>query len=68
MDVRPGDRFTDAEGTWQVVTHPAAFRDGKACEATVRAVGEPAREKAVTWAAHEKLSITRPARRRGRRT
>ena len=59
MAVRPGDRFTDEEGRWEVVTKPTVFRHGKACEATVRAAGGSGAEKSVTWPAHEKITVTR---------
>ena len=62
MDLRVGDRFTDEEGDWEIVTHPVAYRDGKAFEATVRPVDHPGSDKGVTWPAHERVTIRRPPR------
>lgn len=61
MEVRIGDRFTDADGEWSVVTRPAVFHEGHLLSATVRRVDRPGVEKSVRWPAHEKLRVRRGA-------
>lgn len=59
VDLHVGDRFTDEEGDWEIVGHPAVFREGKAVKGLVRRVGQPGSDKEVTWPAHEKLAVRR---------
>jgi hypothetical protein len=59
MEIQIGDRFTDAEGEFEVVSHPAALQAGKSLRTKVRRVGEPATERTVTWPAPVKLDIQR---------
>jgi hypothetical protein len=61
LDLHVGDQFTDEEGDWEVVDHPRAFREGKAVKGLVRRLGQPGSDKEVTWPAHEKLAVRRPA-------
>jgi hypothetical protein len=64
MEIRIGDRLSDADGEWDVVTHPAVFHDGHVLSATVRRVGPPREEKTVHWPAHQKILVRRAAARR----
>jgi hypothetical protein len=59
MEIQIGDRFTDAEGEWEVVTHPAALHGGKSLRAKVRRPEQPAAERDVTWPAHVRVEIRR---------
>jgi len=59
MDIQIGDRFTDAEGEWEVVSHPATLHGAKSLRARVRRTGPPANERAVTWPAHVRVEIRR---------
>jgi hypothetical protein len=36
MDIQIGDRFTDEEGEWEVVSHPATLHGAKSLRARVR--------------------------------
>jgi len=46
MDIQIGDRFTDEEGEWEVVSHPATLTAPRAC---VRALdGQRHRRTSVT--------------------
>jgi hypothetical protein len=36
MEIRIGDRFTDHEFEWEVVTHPAALHGGKSLRASAQ--------------------------------
>jgi hypothetical protein len=59
MDIQIGDRFTDAAGEWEVVSHPATLHGAKSLRARVRRTGPPANERAVTWPAHVRVEIRR---------
>ena len=59
MEVQIGDRLTDEEGEWEVVTHPAALHGGKTLRASVQRPGQPATEREVTWPAHVRLDVRR---------
>jgi hypothetical protein len=41
MDIQIGDRFTDSEGEWEVVSHPATRYGAKSVRARVRRTGPP---------------------------
>jgi hypothetical protein len=59
MEIRVGDRLTDAQGEWVVDSHPAALHGGKSLHARLRKVGEPSTVRYVTWPVHEKATIRR---------
>jgi hypothetical protein len=59
MDIQMGDRFTDEEGEWEVVSHPATLHGAKSLRARVRRPGQPATERDVTWPAHVRVEIRR---------
>jgi len=54
-----GDRFTDEEGEWEVVSHPTALHGAKSLRARVRRTEQPASERDVTWPAHVRVEIRR---------
>jgi hypothetical protein len=62
MDIQIGDRFTDAEGEWEVVSHPATLHGAKSLRARVRRTEPPAAERDVTWPAHVRVEIRRGPR------
>jgi hypothetical protein len=41
MEIRVGDRFTDAEGEWKVVSHPATLHGAKSFRARARRAEPP---------------------------
>jgi hypothetical protein len=41
MEIEIGDRFTDEEGEWEVVSHPATLHGAKSLRARVRRVEQP---------------------------
>ena len=51
MEIRIGDRFTEGEHEWEVVTHPSAFQGGKSLRARIRRFGVPESETEMTWPA-----------------
>jgi hypothetical protein len=59
MEIQIGDRFTDQELEWEVVTHPAAFQGGKSLRARIRRPGLPETEREMTWPAHITMEIRR---------
>jgi hypothetical protein len=59
MDIQIGDRFTDEEGEWEVVSHPATLHGAKNLRARVQRPGQPATERDVTWPAHVRVEIRR---------
>jgi hypothetical protein len=61
MEIQIGDRFTDEEGEWEVVSHPATLHGAKSLRARVRRVEQPATERDVTWPAHVRVDIRRGA-------
>ena len=60
--LRIGDRFTDADGEWEVASNPQTCRGGKDVEARVQRLGQPATMRVMSWPAYEKLVIRRDAR------
>jgi hypothetical protein len=59
MEIQVGDRFTDQELEWEVVTHPASLHGGKSLRARIRRPGLPESEREITWSAHERVEIRR---------
>jgi hypothetical protein len=59
MEIQIGDRFTDEEGEWEVVSHPATLHGAKSLRARVRRVEQPATERDVTWPAHVRVDLRR---------
>jgi hypothetical protein len=62
MEIQIGDRFTDHDFEWEVVTHPAALHGGKSLRASIRRPGLPETERDMTWPAHERVDIRRGPR------
>ena len=59
MDIQIGDRFTDEEGEWEVVSHPATLHGAKSLRARVQRPGQPATEPDMTRTAHVRVEIRR---------
>ena len=59
MEIQIGDRFTDHDFEWKVVTHPSAFQGGKSLRARIRRPGLPETEREMTWPAHLTVQIRR---------
>ena len=62
MEIQIGDRFTDHDFEWEVVTHPAALHGGKSLRARIQRPGLPETERDMTWPAHERVDIRRGPR------
>jgi hypothetical protein len=59
MEIQIGDRFTDHDFEWEVVTHPGALHGGKSLRARIRRPGLPETERDMTWPAHVRVDIRR---------
>ena len=59
MEIQKGDRFTEGEYEWEVVTHPAGFQGGKGLRARIRRPGIPETEREIVWPAHVTVQIRR---------
>jgi hypothetical protein len=53
METQIGDRLTDEEGEWEVVSHPATLYGAKSLRARVRRTKQPAAGREVMWRACE---------------
>ena len=62
MEMQVGDRFTDHDFEWEVVTHPAALHGGKSLRASIRRPGLPETERDMTWPAHVRVDMRRGPR------
>jgi hypothetical protein len=60
MEIQIGDRFTEHEFEWEVVTRPAILHGGKSLRARIQRPGLSESEREVTWPAHERVEIRRP--------
>jgi hypothetical protein len=63
MEIQIGDRFTNHDFEWEVLTHPAALHGGKSLRARIQRPGLPETERDMTWPAHVRVDIRRGSRR-----
>ena len=61
VQLRVGDRFTDLDGEWEISGGPLTLHGGKTVGARVARPNDPRSVKNMTWAAHEKITVRRPA-------
>jgi hypothetical protein len=59
MELQVGDRFTDHEFEWEVLTHPAVLHGAKSLRAKIQRPGLPESEREMTWPAHVRIEIRR---------
>jgi len=57
--LRIGDRFTDADGVWEIVSQPVTLKQRDEVRARVQRPGSPGTARQIAWPAYEKLTITR---------
>jgi hypothetical protein len=62
MAIQVGDRFIDQNVEWEVLTRPAAMHGGKTLRAMVQRPGLPPTKRAMSWAAHERVTVRRSPR------
>jgi len=56
-----GDRFTDADGEWEIASRPLLFKKGHEVRARVRRTDDPRAVREIRWPAQERLTIRRPS-------
>ena len=59
MELRPGDRFTDESGTWEVIGRPSSQRGGKEVKVEVQRPGQPETLRERRWPAYRRVTATR---------
>jgi hypothetical protein len=59
MEIQIGDRFTDHDFEWEIVTHPVVLHGGKSLRATIQRPGLPESEREMIWPAHVRVDIRR---------
>jgi len=59
MELRVGDRFTDAAGEWEVASRPYTSNAGKNAGVRVKKVGQPEVIEIRSWGAHERIVVKR---------
>ena len=59
MEIQVGDRFTDHDFEWEVLTQPAVLHGGKSLRASTKRPGLPESERDMTWPAHVRVEIRR---------
>ena len=62
MELQIGDRFTDHDFEWEVLTHPAVLHGAKNLRVRIRRPGLPETERDMTWPAHVRVDIRRGPR------
>jgi hypothetical protein len=60
MQIQIGDRFTDQDFEWEVLTRPVVVHGGKSLRARIQRPGLPESERERTWQAHERVEVRRP--------
>jgi hypothetical protein len=59
MEIQIGDRLTDDDFEWEVLTRPAVLHGAKTLRARIQRPGLPESEREITWPAHVRIEIRR---------
>jgi hypothetical protein len=59
MEIQVGDRFTDHDFEWEVVTRPEVLHGAKSLRARVQRPGLPESEREIPCLAHVRVKIRR---------
>jgi hypothetical protein len=59
MELQIGDRFTDQDFEWEVLTRPETLHGAKRLRARIQRPGLPESEREMTWPAHQNVEIRR---------
>jgi hypothetical protein len=62
IEIRIGDRITDHDFEWEVLTHPAVLHGAESLRPKIRRPGLPKSEWDMTWPAHVRVEIRRGPR------
>jgi hypothetical protein len=64
MQLRIGDRLTDARGDWEIISRPRSTAGGKTVNARVHKPGGSENPEERAWSAYEKVTVRRVGRER----
>jgi hypothetical protein len=64
MELQLGDRFSDQDLEWEVVTRPEVLHGAKTLRARIQRPGLPESEREMTWPAHVRVEVRRRASQR----
>jgi len=59
MELQIGDRFSDQDFEWEVVTRPEVLHGAKTLRARIQRPGLPESEREMTWPAHMRVEVRR---------
>jgi hypothetical protein len=59
IELKIGDRISDATGLWEVIGRPLAAPNEKTVHVRVRRLGQPSSAVLLVWGAQERLSVKR---------
>jgi hypothetical protein len=59
MELQNGDRLTDQDLEWEVVTRPEVLHGAKTLRARIQRPGLPESEREMTWPPHVRVQIRR---------
>jgi hypothetical protein len=59
MELQIGDRFSDQDFEWELVTRPEVLHGAKSLRARIQRPGLPESEREMTWPAHVRVQIRR---------
>jgi hypothetical protein len=59
MEIQVGDRFSDQDFEWEVVTRPEVLHGAKSLRARIQRPGLHESEREMTWPAHVRVEIRR---------
>ena len=57
--LRISDRFTNADGEWEVASRPVTFKQGHEARARIQRPGDPGTARETTWPAFERVKVRR---------
>jgi hypothetical protein len=67
MQIQVGDRLTDETGEYEIIGRPYTTNAGKDVHARVKRVDDAEVTMIRSWAAHERVAVTRAAAEEGKR-
>jgi hypothetical protein len=67
MELRVGDRLTDATGEWEVIAQPYTTAGGRVVHARVQRIDQPASWEIRNWDASRRISVKRTITKEGSR-
>jgi hypothetical protein len=59
MELQVGDRFSDQDFEWEIVTRPEVLHGAKTLRARIQRPGLSESEREMTWPAHVRVEVQR---------